>query len=104
MISSYEPGIDAEGKSFPPSVRIQLQKLMGDMAMKPGDVLITTRPIRSQRTGVVLPRQGTFFSAIENLGRQLILVNFDSAGLEYLFPNEILAQSPSVKESLVVSY
>jgi hypothetical protein len=67
-----------------------MQKLMEDMAMKPGDVLTTTRPIRSQKTGIVLPRQGTFVSAIENLGRQLILVNFGSVGLEYLFPNEIL--------------
>ena len=74
------------------------------MAMKPGDVLTTTRPIRSQKTGIVLPRQGIFVSAIENLGRQLILINFDSAGLEYLFPNEIVVQSPGLKESLAVSY
>jgi hypothetical protein len=72
--------------------------------MKPGDVLTTTRPIRSQKTGIVLPRRGTFVSAIENLGRQLILVNFGSAGVEYLFPNEIVAQSLGVKESLAVSY
>ena len=61
--------------------------------MKPGETLITTRPIRSQKTGVVLPREGIFVSAIENLGRQLILVNFGNAGVEYLFPNEILAVS-----------
>jgi hypothetical protein len=79
-----------------------MQKLMEDMAMKPGDVLTTTRPIRSQKTGIVLPRQGTFVSAIENLGRQLILVNFGSVGLQYLFPNEILAQSPSFEVSLTV--
>ena len=72
--------------------------------MKPGDVLTTTRPIRSQKTGMVLPRRGTFVSAIENLGRQLILVNFGNAGLEYLFPNEVVAQSLGVKESLAVSY
>jgi hypothetical protein len=79
-----------------------MQKLMEDMAMKPGDVLTTTRPIRSQKTGIVLPRQGTFVSAIENLGRQLILVNFGSVGLQYLFPNEILAQSPGFEVSLTV--
>jgi hypothetical protein len=79
-----------------------MQKLMEDMAMKPGDVLTTTRPIRSQKTGIVLPRQGTFVSTIENLGRQLILVNFGSVGLEYLFPNEILAPSPGFKDSLAV--
>ena len=70
--------------------------------MKPGDVLTTTRPIRSQKTGIVLPRQGIFVSAIENLGRQLILINFDSAGLEYLFPNEILTPSPGFEDSLAV--
>ena len=68
--------------------------------MRPGDVLTTTRPIRSQKTGVVLPPQGIFVSAIENLGRQLILVNFGKVGLEYLFPNEIVAQSVGVDESL----
>jgi len=70
-----------------------MQELMEDITMKPGDVLTNMTPIRSQKTGIVLPRQGTFVSAIENLGRQLILVNFGSVGLEYLFPNEILAQS-----------
>jgi len=65
-------------------------------------VLTTTRPIRSQKTGIVLPRQGTFVSAIENLGRQLILVNFGSVGPEYLFPNEILAQSPGFEDILAV--
>ena len=65
--------------------------------MKPGDVLTTTRPIRSQKTGIVLPRQGTFVSAIENLGRQLILVDFDKFGPEYLFPNEIITPNPVLK-------
>ena len=67
-------------------------------------MLTITRPIRSQKTGVACRARGIFVSAIENLGRQLILVNFDSAGLEYLFPSEIVAQSPGVKESLAVSY
>ena len=69
--------------------------------MKPGDMLTTTRPISSQKTGVVLPRQGIFVSAIENLGRQLILVDLDRV-LEYLylFPNEIVAQSRGVNDSL----
>ena len=76
---------------------------MEDTIVKPGDVLTITRSIRSQKTGLLLPRQGIFVSAIENLGRQLILVNFDSAGLEYLFPNEILAQSHGFEDSLGVS-
>jgi hypothetical protein len=70
--------------------------------VKPGDVLTITRSIRSQKTGLLLPRQGIFVSAIENLGRQLILVNFGKVGLEYLFANEILAPSPGVKDSLAV--
>jgi hypothetical protein len=58
--------------------------------MKPGDVLRTTTPIRSQKNGMILPREGKFVDAIENLGRTLILVNFGSAGNEYLFPDEVL--------------
>jgi hypothetical protein len=57
--------------------------------MSPGETVKTTKPIRSQKTGVLLPRQGTIVRAIENLGRQLVLVNFGPAGEEYLFPDEI---------------
>jgi hypothetical protein len=60
--------------------------------MKPGDPLKTSKPIRSQKTGVMLPREGTFVSAVENMGRQLILVNFGPAGYEYIFPDEILLE------------
>ena len=58
--------------------------------MNPGDPLKTTKPIRSQKTGTILPRQGIFVRAVENMGRQLILVNFGPAGEEYLFPDEIV--------------
>jgi hypothetical protein len=61
--------------------------------MKNGDLLKTSKPIRSQKTGIILPREGTFVRAIENLGRQLILVNFGAAGEEYLFPDEILLET-----------
>jgi hypothetical protein len=61
--------------------------------MRPGDPLKTIKPIRSQKTGSLLPREGTFVSAVENLGRKLILVNFGHAGNEYLFPEEVLAES-----------
>ena len=61
--------------------------------MKVGDSLKTTLTIRSQRTGLVLPRQGTFVGDIENLGRKLILVDFGPAGKEYLFPNEIFDEN-----------
>ena len=57
--------------------------------MKPGDVLTINKSIRSQRTGVPLPREGIFVRAVENIGRQLILVNFGDKGDEYLFPDEI---------------
>ncbi|HWO43795.1 MAG TPA: hypothetical protein VNO43_18550 [Candidatus Eisenbacteria bacterium] len=63
--------------------------------MSPGDPLRTIKPIRSQKTGAVLPREGTFVRAVENLGRRLILVNFGSAGEEYLFPDEVLPQTGS---------
>ena len=58
--------------------------------MKTGDLLKTNRPIRSQKTGIILPREATFVRAVDNLGRRLILVNFGPAGEEYLFPNEIV--------------
>lgn len=60
--------------------------------MRTGDSLKTVKPIRSQKTGIMLPREGTFVRAVENLGRQLILVNFGAAGEEYLFPEEILLE------------
>jgi hypothetical protein len=59
--------------------------------MNPGETVKTTKPIRSQKTGVLLPREGTIVRALENLGRQLVLVNFGPAGEEYLFPDEIQA-------------
>lgn len=62
-----------------------------EVLMKTGDPLKTSKPIRSQKTGVLLPREGTFVRAVENMGRMLILVNFGTAGEEYLFPEEILA-------------
>ncbi|MPZ77048.1 MAG: hypothetical protein GEU77_11050 [Deltaproteobacteria bacterium] len=60
--------------------------------MRPGDTLKTTKPIRSQKTGTLLPRHGIFVRAVENMGRKLILVNFGPAGEEYLFPEEVLLE------------
>jgi hypothetical protein len=65
--------------------------------MKTGDSLKTTTLIRSQKTGVPLARQGTFVRDIENLGRKLILVDFASAGEEYLFPTEVLDEHATAK-------
>jgi hypothetical protein len=70
----------------------EVQAISREGIMKPGDLLKTIKPIRSQKTGTLLPREGTFISAIENLGRRLILVDFGSAGKEYLFPEEIVAE------------
>ena len=65
--------------------------------MSNGDLLKTTMLIRSQKTGVLLPRQGSFVIDIENLGRKLILVDFGPAGVEYLLPNEVLIEPPTPK-------
>jgi hypothetical protein len=65
-----------------------------EKTLRPGDSLKIVKPIRSQKTGVFLPREGTFVRAVENMGRKLILVNFGTAGEEYLFPDEI-ALEPS---------
>ena len=64
--------------------------------MKTGDPLKTSKPIRSQKTGILLPREGTFVRAIENMGRKLILVSFGQAGEEYLFPDEIITESSNL--------
>ena len=64
----------------------------GGKSMNPGDLLITVKPIRSQKTGVVLPREGRFVRMVENMGRKLIWVNFGTAGYEYLFPDEVLLE------------
>ena len=45
--------------------------------------------IRSQRTGLILPRDGIFVGSRENIGRTLILVDFGEAGTEYLLPHDI---------------
>jgi hypothetical protein len=57
--------------------------------MKRGEKIRTIMSIRSQRTGLILPRDGIFVGARENIGRTLILVDFGEAGAEYLLPHEI---------------
>jgi hypothetical protein len=64
--------------------------------MKPGDPLTTKKLIRSQKTGMFLPREGLFVRTVENLGRKLLLVDFGTIGEEYLFPNEVLDETPNV--------
>jgi hypothetical protein len=67
--------------------------------MKPGKRIKTIMSIRSRRTGLILPRDGIFVSAIENIGRTLILVDFGEAGSEYLLPHEIEEQKRELESS-----
>ena len=61
--------------------------------MQPGAKLNLTRTIRSAKTGMLLPKEGTFVSVTENLGRTLLLVEFEGGQHEYLFENEVEIQS-----------
>jgi hypothetical protein len=65
--------------------------------MKIGLKLSLTKTIRSAKTGMLLPREGTLVSVTENLGRTLLLVEFEGGQEEYLFENEVEVQveSPS---------
>jgi len=68
--------------------------------MKPGERIRTITPIRSQRSGLMLPREGVFISATENIGRTLILVDFGAAGREYLFPHEIEPEKMELEQQM----
>ena len=57
--------------------------------MKTGIKLNVTKPIRSAKTGMFLPREGTLVSVTENLGRTLLLVEFEGGQREYLFEGEV---------------
>ncbi len=57
--------------------------------METGIKLNLTRTIRSPKTGMVLPKEGTLLSVIENLGRTLLLVEFENGQHEYLFDYEV---------------
>jgi hypothetical protein len=64
--------------------------------METGAKINLTRAIRSAKTGMLLPREGTLLSMTENLGRTLLLVEFESGQHEYLFECEVRLQSESV--------
>jgi len=53
-----------------------------------GEKLKLKKPVRSQKTGVVLPKEGTLVCVTENLGRRLFLVAFADGNSEYLFDDE----------------
>lgn len=57
--------------------------------METGIRLNVTRSIRSSKTGMLLPREGTLLWATENLGRTLLLVEFEGGQQEYLFEHEV---------------
>ena len=60
--------------------------------MKQGDKIRISKIIRSNQTGLLLPREGIFLGAIENIGRTLLLVDFGKAGKEYIFDHEVETQ------------
>ena len=57
--------------------------------METGVKLNVTKAIRSSKTGMFLPREGTLVSVTENLGRTLLLVEFEDGQHEYLFEYEV---------------
>jgi hypothetical protein len=61
-----------------------------------GAKLRIKKVVRSQKTGMVLPREGTLVDVTQNLGRHLYLVAFADGNSEYLFADEVecVALSP----------
>ena len=57
--------------------------------METGVKLNVTKTIRSSKSGMLLPREGTLVSVTENLGRTLLLVEFEGGQYEYLFEYEV---------------
>ena len=66
--------------------------------MKTGLKLNLTKTIRSAKTGMLLPREGTLVSVTENLGRTLLLVEFAGGQSEYLFENEVELQDEAAAD------
>ena len=64
-----------------------------EQCIEPGAKVNLTKTIRSAKTGMLLPRQGTLVSITENLGRTLLLVAFENGQHEYLFDHEIEANN-----------
>ncbi len=67
--------------------------------METGIKLNLTRIIRSPKTGMVLPKEGTLLSVIENLGRTLLLVEFENGRHEYLFDYEVEFDNGNASQS-----
>jgi hypothetical protein len=69
-----------------------------------GEKLRIKKVVRSQKTGMILPNEGTLVCVMENLGRKLLLVTFADGNSEYLFADEVesvtFAPMPNFSESL----
>ncbi len=57
--------------------------------MRLGTRVRLRKSVRSQKTGMLLPKEGTLVCVTENLGRRLLLVSFESGSSEYLFDEEV---------------
>jgi hypothetical protein len=57
--------------------------------METGAKLNLRKTIRSSKTGMLLPRKGILAGVTENLGRTLLLVQFENGQHEYLFDHEV---------------
>ena len=55
--------------------------------MQPGVKVSLTKIIRSPKTGMLLPKEGTLVSVTENLGRTLLLVAFEGGHSASIFSN-----------------
>ena len=64
-----------------------------EVFMQTGVKLNLTRTIRSSKTGMILPKEGTLVAVTENLGRTLLFVEFENGQSECLFENEVECQS-----------
>jgi len=70
--------------------------------METGAKLNLTRTIRSSKTGMLLPKEGTLVSVTENLGRTLLLVEFEDGQHEYLFEHEVELENLEASRSSAV--
>ena len=69
--------------------------------MQTGVKLNLTKTIRSSKTGMILPKEGTLVSVTENLGRTLLFVQFENGQSECLFENEVEFQSNTLSHPLL---
>jgi hypothetical protein len=61
----------------------------GNASITSGEKVKLKKIVRSQKTGMVLPKEGTLVEITENFGKRLLLVAFDEGISEYLFDDEV---------------